>query len=94
MKLSRDDVAKIATLARLNFNDAELDRLATQLSSIFDYVEQLDQLDTDAIEPTTYTLTEATPFRTDEAIVSKVRDPILEQAPDREGPLFRVPKVI
>lgn len=94
MKLGREDVQKIATLARLNFSEEELDRFANQLSSILDYIERLNQLDTDKVKPTAYTLTEVTPFREDKVYTNQARETILENAPDREDNLFRVPKVI
>ncbi|HRX80548.1 MAG TPA: Asp-tRNA(Asn)/Glu-tRNA(Gln) amidotransferase subunit GatC, partial [Pirellulaceae bacterium] len=51
MGLSRDEVAKVSLLARLRFDEAELDTLTTQLSQVVEYVRQLEELDTESVQP-------------------------------------------
>ena len=94
MKLSAEAVKKIAHLARLEVSEQEVDKFSTQLSSILEYVEHLNDLDTSGVTPIASTLGQATPLREDVAISNPARTTILEHAPDREGPLFKVPKVI
>lgn len=94
MKLSPEEVRKIAQLARLAISEAEVEKFAGQLSSILDFIERLNQLDTSNVEPTAYSSLTGTPLREDVAIENRARDVILEKAPDSEGPLFKVPKVI
>lgn len=94
MKLTREDIKKIAGLARLEFAESELDRFAEQLSHILGHMEQLNRLETDDIAPTAYTLRAGTPLRADEVKSSDASSAVLEQSPDHEGTLFRVPKVI
>lgn len=94
MKLSREQVLKIAHLARLELTLEEVERYSTQLSSILDYVEKLNQLNVDGIEPTAHAISVPNPFRNDEAVQNETREQSLSNAPDREGDFFRVPRVI
>lgn len=94
MKLNREDVEKIAHLARLKISDEEADMFAGQLSEIFSFIENLNQLNTDNIEPTSHTQGQGTPLRSDKVVSNAARDIILENAPDKEDTLFKVPKVI
>lgn len=94
MKLSPEEVKKIAHLARLAISDAEVEKFAGQLSSILNFIERLNQLDTQDVEPTSYTSVSGTPLREDVEQENRARDIILANAPDAEGPLFKVPKVI
>ena len=94
MKLSREEVLKIAVLSRLNLTDSEATQAADQLSNILSHIEELKKLSTEGIEPTAHAFPVATPLREDRAIPGKLYQSLLEIAPDREGNLFRVPKVL
>lgn len=94
MKLSAEAVKKIAQLARLEVSEQEVEKLSSQLSAILDYIEHLNDLDTEGVDPIASTLGQATPMREDVAVTNSARDIILEHAPDREGLLFKVPKVL
>lgn len=94
MKLSREEVLKIAHLARLKLTPAEVEKQATQLSAILDYVEKLNRLDLEGIEPTAHAVLVPTPFRSDEVISDGTLDKSLSNAPDREDNFFKVPKWI
>jgi aspartyl-tRNA(Asn)/glutamyl-tRNA(Gln) amidotransferase subunit C len=91
---TREQVEKIADLARLELSDAEAERLASELESILAYAEQLAGLDTRGIEPTSHPIELATPLRED--VPEPPLDPelALANAPEREGSAFVVPKVI
>ncbi len=94
MKLTREEVEKIANLARLKVSPTEADQFAHQLTDIFTFIEKLNELDTSNIEASAHTFETATPLRDDVNVQSPARDAILEQAPDKEDTLFKVPKVI
>lgn len=94
MKLSKEQVQKIANLARLELSPDELDKSVTQLSAILDYVEKLNELDVSKIEPTAHAMMVPTPFREDQVVQSDVLEDALKNAPDREDDFFKVPKVI
>ncbi len=95
MALTRDEVRRIAGLARLELAPEEEERMAQQLSAILDYVRQLEALDVSAVEPMTHALAEgAVPFREDEVAESLAPDTALGNAPARAGTCFKVPRII
>lgn len=94
MKLSRDEVVHVANLARLTFDEEELDRFASQLSSILDYVEQLGELDLEGVEPMAHVHDIVNALRADAVRPSLPREAVLANAPDADAGCFRVPKVI
>ncbi len=93
MSLSIDDVRKVARLARLDLSDDDLARLRPQLSAILDYVAQLQQLDTDGVEPLAHPLPVQNVFRDDVPAPSLPVDDALRNAPARAGDYFGVPAV-
>jgi aspartyl-tRNA(Asn)/glutamyl-tRNA(Gln) amidotransferase subunit C len=98
MKISREDVLKVAALAYLELTDAEVETYRRQLDSILTYIDKLNELDTSKIEPMAQTLDAAagqgTPLRDDVVIPCDIKDQALAAAPDPAPPYFRVPKVI
>jgi aspartyl-tRNA(Asn)/glutamyl-tRNA(Gln) amidotransferase subunit C len=92
--LTRAEVERVAALARLSLSDAEADRLAVELEAILVYAEQLSQLATEGIPPTSHPLALETPLRED--VPEPPLDPerALANAPERDGFAFVVPKVI
>jgi aspartyl-tRNA(Asn)/glutamyl-tRNA(Gln) amidotransferase subunit C len=90
MKISATDVTYVAQLANLDVADNEKEELAAQLSRIVQYVEQLETLDTDSVEPTAQIVARETHAEREDAV--KERDGSSETA-ETVG-LFRVPKVI
>ena len=97
MKISREDVLRVAELGYLDLSEQELETYREQLDSILEYAGKLNELDTTDVEPMAQALG-AEPgddaVREDEVQPSKVADAVLAQAPDPEAPYFRVPKVI
>lgn len=91
--LDRDQVHKVATLARLKLTDAEETQYAQQLSGILDYVEQLNELDVSNVEPTTRAIDVANVVRSDKLQPWQNREELLDCAPERDGEFFRVPKI-
>jgi aspartyl-tRNA(Asn)/glutamyl-tRNA(Gln) amidotransferase subunit C len=94
MKLTREQVLHVAKLARLELSEAEVETFSRQLSAILGYVEQLEALDTSAVEPTFHVVPMATPMRPDEPAASIPVEEALANAPARIGSAFAVPKVI
>lgn len=94
MKISKEDVLKVAELARLEFGEAELEKFMEQLGDILTYIEKLNELDTDGVEPTSHVLDIATPLREDEVQDWLTPEEALQNAPEREEDFFVVPQVI
>ncbi len=94
MKITRDQVAHVANLARLALPDEELDALTGQMDQILEYVEQLNALDTDDIVPTAHAVPMENAFRPDQVNASLGIEKALSNAPERNENSFRVPKVI
>lgn len=98
MKISREDVLRVAELAYLELSEAELETYRAQLDSILEYVGKLNEVDTASVEPMAQVLStdqaaDAT-LREDIVVRSGVAKDVLAHAPDPEPPYFRVPKVI
>ena len=98
MKISREDVLRVAELAYLELSEAELETYRSQLDSILEYIGKLNELNTSNVEPMAQILS------SDQAADAMLRDDViarcdvapdvLKQAPDAEAAFFRVPKVI
>jgi aspartyl-tRNA(Asn)/glutamyl-tRNA(Gln) amidotransferase subunit C len=93
MSLSPDEVLQVARLARLELTGDELTRMAEQLNRILGYVEQIQQLNTDGVEPLAHPLPVRNVFREDEPAPSLPVDEALRNAPERDGDRFRVPRI-
>ncbi len=92
--ITRDEVERVAALARLSLTDHEAERMADELDRILEYVEALEQIDTEGVEPTSHVMPLPTPLREDRAAESLDPELALANAPLREGTAFVVPKVI
>jgi len=94
MALTVEQVDWVAHLARLELTREELEVMARQLTSIIDYVTQLQQVDTTNVEPLAHPLPIQNIFRDDEAAPSLSVDAALANAPDRRGNFYGVPAVL
>jgi aspartyl-tRNA(Asn)/glutamyl-tRNA(Gln) amidotransferase subunit C len=94
MALDTGDVAKIAHLARLAVDDAELDHYASELSSILDLVEQMGSVDTSGVDPMAHPLHMAQRLRPDQVTEPNQREHYQRIAPATQDGLYLVPKVI
>jgi aspartyl-tRNA(Asn)/glutamyl-tRNA(Gln) amidotransferase subunit C len=94
MKIDREQVRKVAHLARLELTEAETEQFTTQLSSMLDYFEQLSELDTTDVLPTTRAIDVSNITRPDDLEPFANRAAILDGAPDQDGDFFRVPKIM
>ncbi len=88
-------VRHVALLSRLSLSDKELEAQSRQLTSILSYISKLNEINTDAVSPTSHPLTSLkNVFRKDDLKPSLSTDDALKNAPAREGDFFRVPQVI
>ena len=94
MILDSEQVRKVALLARLSLTPDEEKQFSTQLSSILEYFEQLSELDTENIAPTTRAIEVSNVTRQDELHISTSREDLLAEAPDPDGDFFRVPQIL
>lgn len=94
MSLDRSDVEKIAHLARLQINDADIPEYQSNLSNILALVDQMQQTDTTNFEPMANPLDAVQRLRTDQVTETDQRDALQANAPATEDGLFLVPKVI
>jgi aspartyl-tRNA(Asn)/glutamyl-tRNA(Gln) amidotransferase subunit C len=98
VKISREDVLRVAELAYLDLTEAELETYRAQVDDILEYIGKLNELDTANVEPMAQVLaddqTADATLREDIVAPCAVAADILKQAPDPEPPYFRVPKVI
>lgn len=94
MALSRDDVRRLAALARLRLSEDEEVRAVEDLGRIVHYVEQLRAVDTRGVPPTTHPFRPQGALRADVVQARITREEALRSAPDADGVFVRVPKVI
>ena len=93
-KISKDEVKKVAQLARLELNKSEINNHAEQLEKILEYIKQLEKIDTDNVPCTTRAIEVINAFRKDERMNYGDTEEILDLAPSRENQFFKVPKII
>ena len=94
MKLSREEVLRIARLARLGLSPAEVNKLSEQLSHILGHFEVLEQVDTKNVPPTTQAITIKNVMKEDEVTPSLSAGQVLANAPQEDGGFFRVRPVL
>jgi aspartyl-tRNA(Asn)/glutamyl-tRNA(Gln) amidotransferase subunit C len=94
MEITRDDVRKVASLARLRLDDSEIESLAHDLTSIVGYVEVLNEVDTTGVEPMVHAVELQNVLRADELRESLPREKALANAPRSDGQCFLVPAII
>ena len=93
--ITEDVVRYVARLSRLSLDEGEVKKFQSQLSSILDYIGQLNEVDTKGTPPTSHVLSSMrNVFREDELKISLPSDEVLSNAPGRKDDFFKVPKVI
>ena len=93
-KIDKSQVKKVAKLARLDLSEAEIEEFAGQLNAIIDYVERMNKLNTDGVEPMAHCLPVSNVFRDDVIKESLGTEKTLANAPQSDGPFFKVPKIL
>jgi aspartyl-tRNA(Asn)/glutamyl-tRNA(Gln) amidotransferase subunit C len=94
LKITPEQVRHVAKLARLALTEDELARFGPQLESILEYVAKIGELDVSGVEPMAHALPLTNVLREDVVEASLPVDAVLQNAPDADGPFFKVPKVI
>lgn len=94
MSLDKATVARIAHLARIHVPEEDLEPLSGELSTILDWVEQLNEVDTDGVAPMTSVVEMTARWRKDEVNDGACADDVLANAPDAEMGFYTVPKVV
>ena len=93
-KINKDEVKKVAHLARLELNENEINNHADQLEKILKYIKQLEKIDTDNVPCTTRAIEVTNVFRKDENKKFDCSDELLGLGPSREGKYYKVPKIL
>ena len=94
MKITKDEVMHVANLARLDMDEASIDKFAGQIGTILEYVDVLNRVDTQGVTPTSHAISLTNVFREDREKKTLERDKALANAPQKEDGNFVVPKVI
>lgn len=94
MKISIDEIRHLAHLARLEFTEAEMQEMQGDMDKILGFVEKINELDLEGVEPLVYLSEERNVLREDEAKQVLTKDEALKNAPDKDSDYFRVPKVL
>ena len=93
-QIDEAQVRHIGHLSRLDLSDDEVKRFGEQLSSILAYMEKLNEVNTDGVEPSAHALEVHNVYRDDEIGASFTTEQAMANAPDRDGTFFKVPKVL
>jgi aspartyl-tRNA(Asn)/glutamyl-tRNA(Gln) amidotransferase subunit C len=94
MTIDLKTIKHISKLSRISVDDQKADKLAEDLNSIFDFIEKLNELNTDKVEPITSVADTTLKFRTDQVKSNDIRNQILKNSPDENEDFFVVPKVV
>lgn len=92
--IDKEQVRKVAHLARLELTPQEEEQFTSELGSILDYFEQLSELDVTDVPPTTRAIDVSNVTRLDQLQDVSDRNSILDSAPEQEGDFFKVPKIL
>ena len=94
MKITREEVQRVAALSRLQLSPQEEELLTGQLDRILQYMEKLNQLDTAKVEPLAHAVEIVNAFREDRVAHASSAETLLANAPAKEKNFFKVPKII
>ena len=94
MTINLKTIKHISKLSRISVDDKKAKKLEGDLNSIFEFIEKLNELDTDKVEPLTSIAETTLKFRTDEVKSKNIRNQILKNSPEKNEDFFVVPKVV
>ena len=94
MTIDLKTIKHISKLSRISVDDAKANKLAGDLNSIFDFIEKLNELNTDNVEPLTSVVETTLKLRADEVKSENIRDQILKNSPEENEDFFVVPRVV
>ena len=93
-KITKEEVRKVAELARLELNENEINKHTEQLEKILEYIKQLEEINTNDVPCTTRAIEVINVFRKDKKQNSDCKEELLDLAPSREDEYFKVPKIL
>jgi len=94
MKITHEEVRYVADLARLDLDESAVEKFAGQIDEILAYIDKLNEVDTEGVDPTSHAIFLTNAFREDEPAAHLQRDRALANAPEQEDGCFVVPKII
>jgi aspartyl-tRNA(Asn)/glutamyl-tRNA(Gln) amidotransferase subunit C len=94
MKITKEEILHVAHLARLELDDAAIEKYAVQIGEVLAYVDMLKRVDTEGVRPTSHAISLTNAFREDEPREHLAVDKALANAPERDEDSFIVPKVV
>ena len=94
MKVDKKLVEKVAGLAKLEFDEAAKEKMVSDMDKIISFINKLEELDTDSIEPLVYMSEETNVLRTDKVSEHSAKEEVLKNAPQKDSDYFKVPKVL
>lgn len=94
MKITKEEVLHVAKLARLEMDDTAVEKFSEQIGTILSYMDTLNRVDTQGVNPTSHAISLNNAFREDEETGSLDRDAALANAPEREDGCFVVPRIV
>jgi|TARA_B110000467_G_C18195423_1_gene408626 aspartyl-tRNA(Asn)/glutamyl-tRNA(Gln) amidotransferase subunit C len=94
MKVDKELVDKVAELAKLEFNESAKEKMVSDMDKMLAFVDKLEELNTDNIEPLVYMSEETNVLRSDEVHAHEAKDDALKNAPQKDSDYFKVPKVL
>ena len=94
MKVDKKLVDKIAGLAKLEFDEAAKEKMVSDMNKMISFIDKLDQIDTELIEPLVYMSEETNVLRADEVGKHSAKEDALKNAPQKDSDYFKVPKVL
>ena len=94
MSIDKETIKHISKLARISLDDKKINSLSKDLSSIMEFIEKLNELNTDKVNPLSSIINASLNSRNDEVKDGKIKDQILKNSPEKNDEFFVVPKVI
>ncbi len=94
MRVKRQEVQRVAVLARLQLSDVETDELVAHFDKVLTYMDKLNELETDGVEPLAQAVDMAGRLREDRVTTEADADALLQNAPQRQADFLKVPKII
>ena len=94
MKINREIISKLASLSKLKFSENEMDLISKDLSKMLDFINQLENLDTDGVKPLIHVNEEVNNWREDQIDGMLLKKAALSNSPIKDGTYFKLPKVL
>jgi len=94
MKINKEKVKKLAKLARLNFDNKDIESMVSDLEKMLKFVEKLNEVNTEDISPLTHIHQDINIYREDKTHTLDIKAQILENAPNHNSDYIKVPKVL